>query len=353
MSTEKLRRLAYTAVAVAGVLGVGFILIKYAVPVSLPFLIAWAVAFLMRPPARFISSKTKIPERVTRPVLTVLSLLLLLAVLSLAVWLVSSELWEIISGFGEGEELRNFLSRIFDFGGAFESLAPGLGDKLSDILFELAKNILVGAWNIVSSIIESIPRAFLFTVITVISCIYFAIDLERVNALVINALPKRVGEWLLGFKSGFLSALLGFARCYALLFVSTFVLVLAGFLILGVPYAFLLSAVISFFDLFPIIGTGTFLIPFALFDFFIGNTRRAVGILLLFVIQTVIRQFLEPRILGKHLGVHPIVTLVIIFAGYSFFGFFGILLVPAVTAVIEVLFKKKDTPDVKEPGVTE
>ena len=353
MNTEKLRKLAYTAVVAAGALGVGFVLIKYALPVSLPFLIAWAIACIMCPPARFISSKTKIPERVTRPALTVLSLLLLLAALSLAVWLVSSELWEIISGFGEGEELRNFLYRLFDFGGAFESIAPELGDKLSEVLFELAKNILVGAWNIVSSLIESIPHAFLFTVITVISCIYFAIDLERVNSLLINVLPRRAGEWLLGFKRGFLSALLGFARCYALLFVSTFVLVFSGFLILGVPYAFLLSAVISFFDLFPIIGTGTFLIPFALFDFLIGNTRRAVGILLLFVIQTVVRQFLEPRILGKHLGVHPIVTLVIIFAGYSFFGFFGILLVPVVTAVIEVLFKKKNAPDVEKPGVTE
>ena len=353
MNKEKIRTLAHLTAVGIGAVGTAYVTLRFIIPVSLPFLIAWAIAFVMRAPSRFIAERTRISERATRLILTVLFLLLLLFAVCATVFFVSSELWSVISGFGEGERLKSFISRIFESGGIIENFLPGLEVKLSDMIFELAKNLISGAFSIVSSIAEGIPGAFLFAVVTVISCIYFALDLEGVNATVLRVLPPSAGAWLRRFKRGFLRALLKFARCYALLFLSTFVLVFLGFIILGVPYAFLLSAVIAFFDLLPIIGTGTFLIPFSAVDFIIGNTGRAVGTLLLFVIQTVVRQFLEPRILGKNLGVHPIVTLILIFVGYSLFGFFGILTVPVATAVIEVLFKEKNSAEVEKLSVTE
>ncbi len=353
MDTEVLRRWAYAVIIALGGLALCYLAVKYLLAVLLPFLIAWAIAFIMRPPSAFLSARLHVRPSIVRPVLTCLTALAALALVGVGVWRVSAEVWEIITRFGEGEDFRNFISGIFDEGGLFESLFGTLGDTLTDAIYDIAVSLLGTLWSVLSSFIESVPRVFLFIVVTVISTVYFAIDLERVNAAVMRLLPERAGAWIRSFKDGFLSAGLRYVRSYALLFLTTFATVIFGFLILGVPYALLLALVISFLDLLPVIGTGTFLIPYGIIELAVGNTARGTGLFVLFVIQTVIRQFLEPKILGKNLGVHPILTLVILFVGYSFFGFFGILLVPLFTVVAEILIGKKNPPDVEESAPAE
>jgi predicted PurR-regulated permease PerM len=93
---------------------------------------------------------------------------------------------------------------------------------------------------------------------------------------------------------------------------------------------------------------GTFLIPYSIFELVRGNTYLAVGLLILYAVQTVIRQFAEPKILGKNLGVHPLLTLVILYVGYALFGFVGLLLVPLFTVIAEILFAEKNSSDVVE-----
>ncbi|MBQ7363868.1 MAG: AI-2E family transporter [Clostridia bacterium] len=349
MNTENLRKWAYIVIIALGGIALGYLAVRYLLAVLLPFLIAWAIAFIMRPPSAYLSARLHVKPSVVRPILTCITALFVMTLLGIGVWRVSVEVWQIITKFGEGDEFRSLISGIFDEGGLFESLFGTFGDTLTDAIYDIAVSLLGGLWGAASSLIESIPRVFLFIVITVISTVYFAIDLERVNAAVMSLLPKHAGEWLRSFKNGFLFAGLRYVRSYALLFLTTFVTVIAGFLLLRVPYAFLLALIISFLDLLPVIGTGTFLIPFGIIELIMGNSFRGIGLFVLFVIQTVTRQFLEPKILGKNLGVHPILTLVILFVGYSFFGLFGILLVPLFTVIAEILIGKKNTPDVEKP----
>jgi len=353
MDTESLRRWAYGIITALGGIVLGYLAVRYLLAVILPFLIAWAIAFIMRPPSAYVSARLKVRPSIVRPILTCLAALFILALLGLGVWRVLAEVWQIITEFGEGEEFRLFIAGIFDEGGLFEQLFGTFGNTLTDSIYDIAVSLLGGVWSALSSLIESIPRVFLFIVITVISTVYFAIDLEGVNAAVMKILPEKVGRGLKSFKDGFLSAGVRYARSYLFLFLSTFVTVIVGFLILRVPYAFLFALIISFLDLLPVIGTGTFLIPYAIIELILGSTARGVGLLVLFVIQTVTRQFLEPKILGRNLGVHPILTLVILFVGYSFFGLFGILLVPLFTVIAEILIRKKNSTDVGEGSVSE
>ena len=90
--------------------------------------------------------------------------------------------------------------------------------------------------------------------------------------------------------------------------------------------------------------------PYGIFEIVRGNTFVGVGILILFAVQTVVRELAEPKILGKSFGVHPLLTLVILYVGYAFFGFFGILLVPLFTVVLEILIGKKKSADVDRSG---
>ena len=112
------------------------------------------------------------------------------------------------------------------------------------------------------------------------------------------------------------------------------------------PTSFFKKLSVENADLLPVIGVGTALIPASAFCFLSGKNSLAVGILILFSVNLVIRQLAEPRILGKHLGVHPLATLAAMYIGYSFFGFVGLLLLPLVVIILGIY--KNDSPEVNK-----
>ena len=101
-------------------------------------------------------------------------------------------------------------------------------------------------------------------------------------------------------------------------------------------------------DLLPVIGVGSVLIPWGVWSFFAKKTPFGIGLLVLFVIHTVLRQIIEPKIVGKNLGTHPLLTLVFIYVGYSLLGIIGLLLVPVMTVLVNIAFGKDNSAKVAE-----
>ena len=123
----------------------------------------------------------------------------------------------------------------------------------------------------------------------------------------------------------------------------TFCETLIGFLIMGVEYAFLMATLVAFVDILPIFGAGTVLIPWAIFSLLTSNTPLGIGLLVLYAVTLVVRQFIEPKIVGTTLGIHPLATLASVYLGLSFFGFWGLILGPMSVLIIrEVFFSKKE-----------
>jgi predicted PurR-regulated permease PerM len=103
-----------------------------------------------------------------------------------------------------------------------------------------------------------------------------------------------------------------------------------------------MAIVIAALDLLPVIGVGFVLLPWGLWSFFAGHTPFGVGLFVLFAFHTVLRQIIEPRIVGQSLGVHPLLTLFFIYVGYSVFGVIGLLLVPVFTVLVRVIFSERE-----------
>jgi sporulation integral membrane protein YtvI len=180
----------------------------------------------------------------------------------------------------------------------------------------------------------------------VIATVYFSLDLERVNAAASRLLPRAVYNWLVTFKRGFFSIGLRYIRAYLTLMLVTFSVILVGLLFLGRRYALLLSFIIAFLDLLPVIGVSTVLVPWSLYEIVFADRAVGIGLIILLVVHELIRQFCEPKIIGENLGVHPIVTLAVIYIGYSLFGFGGILIVPIAIVLIKIGLGKKYTAEV-------
>ena len=116
----------------------------------------------------------------------------------------------------------------------------------------------------------------------------------------------------------------------------TFLILTAGFFFLRVEYALLFALLITIIDALPVFGTGTVLIPWSMAQFLRGDTRCGVGLLLLYAVAALTRQALEPRLVGKQVGLNPVLTLLALYTGYRLLGVGGMIVFP----IAAMLFKQ-------------
>lgn len=354
MNFEKIRKYADLVVLIIGSMLLGYLFFKHLFLYLLPFFIGWFIAFLMRPPALYLSPKLRIKPRILRLVLTVLLFLALLGLLSLGVWLLSREVWELLAGLGEGDNsLEEFISGLVGSGGFFGRLFGDFSDYVADALYRLGMSLLSSLGSALSSVVSAVPKALFFLLVSVIASAYFAIGLEEINASVKRLLPRRAFEVIVKLKDGFFGAFLKYMRSYLLLLLITFLEMLMGLFLIRAPYPVIMAIVIAFLDLLPVIGVGSVLIPWGIWSLVTDNTSFGIGLLVLFVAHTVFRQIIEPKIVGKNLGTHPLLTLIFIYVGYSLFGIVGLLLVPILTVLVNVTFGKDDSAKVREDTARE
>ncbi len=338
MKAEKWREYAYKTISIAGLCALIYVAVRYGLVLALPFLLAWAVAFAMRPVAAFFHRSTHLSLRLCRVFSSLLFILLLLGGVLCLVILLGAQLWRFLSGISEGD-----LSAIVDFlldplGGAFSHM-EGM-EALSKRLAEAADNVfhegISAVASAIAAIVGAVPRIFLFSIVTVIATVYISYDLERVNHLLLSLLNPSARQAVRTFLSRFCGGVWPYVRSYLILMLLTFFIMTVGLVMIGSEYALLLAVIIALVDPLPIVGVGTVLIPWSLFHLFFGNTGFGIGLLVLYVIHEIFRQVAEPRILGKSMGIHPLLTLVLLYVGYSLLGLLGLLLLPVLTVGLQV-----------------
>ena len=340
----------YSIIAV-GILAIGVLLLavlKYLLPVFLPFIIAWAIAMLARTPAERLSRKIKAPSRIIRLMTSLLFTLTGFGVLALLIWQIIGAVWRFLSNFGEGNKLYELIISLTSpklniFG---DAIPDELKEKISNALSQMLSSALSGLATGVTAWVGAVPGLLFFLLITLISLVYFSLDLERINAFLSSLLPERARKRLSAISEGMMATVKKYLGSYLLICTLTFAIMLLGLLVLGVRGAPLVALIVSLLDILPVIGVGTVLVPWSVFSLATGNHFLGIGLLVLFVINTVVRQFSEPKILGKSLNLHPVATLVMLYAGYSLFGILGILLVPLVSVAIAIILKKNHSSEV-------
>lgn len=215
-------------------------------------------------------------------------------------------------------------------------IAAGL-DRLAESLQGILQVVSATMLTWVTNLLTSTPRLMLNILIAVISSFFFSIDYQLIVNTVLDILPKRASYLLMESKN-LLGVLLGkYAVAYAKLLSLTFVELSIGFLILRVNNPILLAAAVSLVDILPVLGTGTILIPWAIYELILGTFSLGIGLFILYIIVMVVRNTLEPRVIGKQIGLHPILTLVSIFAGMKMWGFWGLFVGPLMVTVLKTL----------------
>lgn len=222
---------------------------------------------------------------------------------------------------GIGAALENWILEFFRSG-------AGFGDTLYNSVFSL-----------VSSVLRKAPDLAMFLLTALLSGFMLAVELPRLKTFWSRKVPekwqKRWGLILEKLKS----TLLSWLKAQSKLVFITFLVLTAGFLIIGIDYPLLFALLIAVLDALPVLGTGTILIPWSILQFLSGNTFRGVGLLCIYGAASLIRTALEPRLLGKQMGLDPLLTLLALYTGYHFFGILGVIGFPMGLMLIKQILK--------------
>ena len=328
---------------------IALLLWKYLLPVVLPFLVAWLISLLIRPLSQRLASRLRVPQKLCAAVLLTLFLAGIILLLGFALRRLMGELSQLLGRLMENEGQIPLVNDSFDL---FEFLMARLGiepesgsryalfrekfyDMVTDMTSHLMETLGEALPSFAARLISSFPSLFFMILITVIAGFYFCMDGTRIGEGLIALLPRSVRARIPAWKERTKQISWRYVKVYLLLLLLTFGELLIGFLILGVDYAFLLAGIIAVLDMLPVLGVGTVLIPWALVTLLQKNFYLGFGLVILYFVMLILRQIVEPKLLGKSLGLHPLVALFAGYAGWRLFGFLGMILGPVLALLIK------------------
>lgn len=360
---EKRKNAIINIAFIAIILGLVYIFFKYCFSVTAPFLLSFFFAVLLQRPLRFLDKKTKNKCHTLWSVLLVLiSLLIILGPVITIISLIAKEVVGFVSYLiGQLNDLPAFLATLekelldlLDFlpDGIYTSVSDTISDFFSRTInnFDLnslgidMKSITNGLSTGVSgiySVVKNIPSALIAIVIGIVAWIFFTKDYNYIVNFIKLQLPDGKKNLLTEIKQIFSKTVLKMIRAYGLIMFITFCELFLGLSILNLTgimdnsYIVIIAMAIAIFDILPVAGSGGILIPWAAVSLVLGNFSQAIGLIVIYIIISVIRQYIEPKIVGSSLGVHPIVTLAGLYFGLKLFGFLGMFIVPITIMTIK------------------
>ena len=354
---EKQRLFKISLSVAAGAVGL-WLFTSWLLPVFLPFLLAFLLAAVTEPPANYLMKKTGMPRPLAGGLCILGAYLLLAGLLFLLGRTLFRELGEFLSGLprmlqhmtGPMEklhaQLRNLTRKLP------EGVAAALTDMVDDFFSGssgLAQELPGKMLSFATKVARKIPDLVLFLLTTVVASFMTAGVLPQLRKWLSRVLPAAWRKRVTRLWQKSRGAVGLWLKAELKLVGVTFVVVTAGLFLLRVPYPLLLGVVIAVVDLLPVFGVGTVLVPWSIVRFLQGDTAMGIALLALYAVAYLTRTILEPRILGKQMGIPPLLTLAAAYTGYRLAGLWGLILFPVAVSIAFEFFRrtsgKTDTPD--------
>ena len=326
---------------------VGFVLFfRYLLPLLLPFLLGAGLAVAAEPLVGFLSGRLRLRRGLASGIgITAAFSFLVLAVMVLCAFLIRE--LRVLAGILPELEgpLRAGMDTASTYLTGLARQAPGeLGTVLTrnvDSLFSgsdaLLSKVTGSLLKLASGVLSHVPDGALMFATGIISSFMISAKLPKIHRWLREKLPPAKLEPVFSSAARLKAALGGWLKAQAKLSAVTFLLAVLGFLLLGISHGPLWALLVALVDAFPILGTGTVLVPWSIVAFLQGDRLLSFGLLGLYGAAALIRSVLEPKLLGKQLGLDPLVTLMALYAGYRLWGIGGMILAPLMAVAITQL----------------
>jgi sporulation integral membrane protein YtvI len=340
------------------IVGLYYFVINYAFWYVFPFAFAAALAILLQNPVRKISDKMNIKAHgFVSTILVLLIVILIVGALVLGISAIVGELKEFLEFFiGQFSSLDDFLGEIENrLLNLVVALPKGIGTALSDKIVNFFENFSVkdtdfdlsmlsapisGAWGVV----KSLPSLVVGIVVTIISCVFMTSEYDIIRDMILDILSEEKGRKLCKTKNTITKGVGKLLKAYATIMIITFTEVFLGLNLMKLlgaydgGYIVIIAFVTCIVDIIPVLGTGTVIIPWAIYSLFTGNIGLGIGLIILYGVITVLRQIIEPKLVANQVGLPSIVTIMAMFLGGRLLGAIGILAVPLTVIVLKLMY---------------
>lgn len=343
---------------VAVFLFLAYLAVRYVFGAIAPFIIAFIAASLVEPIVRFFVSKFRLPRAAAS---TIGIILLMIAFFAIATF-ISVFVWK------EGKDLvfrlPDYISSIAEHikhlmqndTGIFSHLSDESIARVMDYIanYDYSKLFTGSIGGVVlgyaGNMVVQIPNILVFLIVSIVASFFMSISFPTVKGFILAQFKPQQQSLIIDIKKTLFSTIGKYLRSYSILMFTTFAELLIFFLIFGFEPAFPLAFLIAIVDILPVLGIGTVLIPWSLVSLLSGAPWRALILICMYVVITIVRQVLEPKVIGDHVGMMPILTLFCIWVGLKLFGFGGMFLIPITVVIFKNLHESGKVKIWKTPS---
>lgn len=317
-----------------------------AIKFFLPFVLGWVIAMIANPVVKFLEKKVKILRKHSSAIFIVVSIAAVIGLSYLGISFLGRQIIALIHDLPglfdqfqkqllATEENLNGLYRVMpaDVKTALDNLSANLMNYIGQAISHASKFSAANA----GSLVKNVAELFLMSIIMFMSAYFFIADREKLLNGLKSLTPDSLQERVSLIKNNFAMAIGGYFRAQFKIMLVMVVILFVGFEILQIDYSFLLALGIAFLDFLPVFGTGTVIFPWAVIDLFSGDYFEAACLVVIYLICQVVRQILQPKMVGDSIGLSPLATLVFLFVGYRIKGVLGMIIgIPIGMAVINL-----------------
>ncbi len=314
----------------------------------MPFVIGWFIAYIASPVVNWLEKRVKIVKKLG----SVIMIVGVLAAVCFIIYFIISTLWKEISFLiqdmpGMYRDLESGLSQIGNsMEGVFGKLPDGVQEgwhtmvaNFDEMMGELMSRISEPTVSAAGRFAKSIPSVLIATIVTFISAYFFIAEREDVIRWSKKVAPDALVSRMTMVMDNLKFAVGGYLKAQLKIMVVVYIILVVGFIILNIHFSFLLGLLIALLDFLPFFGTGTALIPWAIYQFFMGNYKLVVGLVILYAVTQLVRQLIQPKLVGDSMGLRPLLTLFLLYTGYKIGGVFGMIFAVPIGMIVINLYK--------------
>lgn len=332
-------RLLFSILATAAFVLIGLKLLGF----LMPFVIGWIIAAIATPLVNWLEKRLRIVKKLGSALIVILVLGAIVLALYFGISRLAAEIGNLARDFpGMYVQLESGLEQIGDtLSGIFEKLPAGirsgwntvvsnLDQYMGNLVSEISEPTMTAAGNIA----KRVPYYLISFIVAVMSAYFFIVQREEVLRWMKRVAPVSVQKRMTLVVDNLRYAVGGYFKAQFKIMGIVFLILLAGLGFLRTGYFVLVAFLIAFLDFLPFFGTGTAMIPWAAYKFFMGDYKMTVALVVIYVITQVVRQLLQPKLVGDSVGLNPLVTLILLYVGYRMGGILWMILAVPIGMVL-------------------
>lgn len=346
-----MRAWLYSVAGLAGFLVVSYAAVRWLLPLVAPFVLAALVAEVLAPVVAVLTrplGRWRLPRTLATALVLLVVAAVLLTLSTLAVARLVRELRELSAVLpAHYEGLRRLALEQAAQLTAFSRTLPASVQEYLQVLFargqELLQNSLPAMLGAVQAF-AAVPRLAADILIMWIAAFFLLRDREAIGGFLIGLFPADMRLPVRRVRASVWSAVVGVARAQAVLISLAAIISVAGLALIGSGYALSAGLLIGLADVLPVLGPGAIYVPWAVYNLVTGQVLFGVKLLVLYGLVAITRQFLEPRLMGDAMGLHPLAILISLYLGFTFFGPLGLVIGPLLATLLKALVHSELLP---------